>query len=241
LELSRIAAAAGEGEGAVGFYRIRDGCAFVFEAGEIALAKSSFREPGSVALLIERREAGAPQGTFAFWRGEAFVSNLPHPLSVDAGRLTADHPPRTIAKHGAAAAVLAGAALGALLMLHFGQRATPPREAQRPRAAMILPVAEAVAGDLEIGWNRRAVPNATSAVLEIVDGSVEHHVPLGLAQFRYGSIVYTPGGVGAVTASLQVTRAGERPLDIAAYARPAQWGGKAAPVIPPKPQAAFGP
>lgn len=52
-----------------GFYRIREGRAFVLESGEIDCATNLFREPGSVVLLIERRETGPAEGAFAFWRG----------------------------------------------------------------------------------------------------------------------------------------------------------------------------
>src|SRR3982751_237855 len=63
---------------AVGYYRIREGRAFILTADEIRLAKD-LHQPGSVALLVERRATGPAEGAFCFWRGESFVTNLPVP------------------------------------------------------------------------------------------------------------------------------------------------------------------
>src|SRR5207253_1518362 len=66
----------------VGYYRIRDGRAFILTSEEIRLAKDLQRQ-GSVVLLIERRATGPAEGTFCFWRGESFVTNLPLPFPID--------------------------------------------------------------------------------------------------------------------------------------------------------------
>jgi hypothetical protein len=221
---ARIAA---EGRPVVGYYRIRQGCAFIFDPTEIALARGLFREPGSVVLLAERRESGGAEGTFAFWRGEAFVSNLPRPFPLDAAALVALPPPdppewasgefllsilrRNAGTIGLFAAAVAGIAILPLIWsisgppVERGPRVLPLAPAA-PRPAAPPPAISSVSRtprDIEITWDSRNLSTATSGLLKILDGDLRHHVSLDLDQLRFGSIVYTPGP-GPVSAQLKV-------------------------------------
>jgi hypothetical protein len=198
----------------VGFYLIREGSTFVLSDSEVALVKELFREPGSVVLVIERRDDEPAQGTFFFWRGTAFVYNLPVPFPIDAALLAETREVRAMAERAAmpamrgfaypvpekrrsragmvaAAAVAGGVLLGAVLAY---------RQPNRAAASATLPDFDSAAlpgaqpGNLEISWDplAPAVVAATSAVLHISDGGMHRQIPLDLTELRSGSVVYSP-------------------------------------------------
>ena len=216
----------------VGFYRIRDGCAFVFEPGEVDLAKDLFHEAGSIVLLIERREAGPAEGAFAFWRGETFVSNLPHLFPIDAAALAGEQlvfseplPPagrgegvfhRPASQIGA----LAVAAL-VLLTLQFAWRRTPQPSPHPAVAGSISPAVANAARprtDLEITWRLDSLANATTGLLKIRDGAVQHQVPLDGGHLQEGHLIYSSGS-GAVSVEMAALRSDGRIVAVPVSAR----------------------
>lgn len=233
----------------VGYYRIREGCAFIFEPGEIAIAKALFSEPGSVVLLVERRHSGGAEAAFAFWRGEAFVSNLPRPFPFDAAAL-ADLPPSepepepeqaetrltSLRQNAATIGVVALAILaGSVLPLIWSTSGPPPERSVVPPAAAVpppalSPVAHA-AGDIQIAWDPGRLSTATGGLLKITDGDRRYHIALNLSQLRHGSIVYTPGR-GPVGAELKVLLATGDMVEIPVSDQPAL------PLSAPSPHAA---
>jgi hypothetical protein len=205
----------------VGYYRIRQGCAFILEAGEVALAKGLFRDPGSLVLLVERRESGAAEAAFAFWRGGAFVSNLPRPFPLDAAALAeqtqaalpspepAESRLAALRRNATPIGLVAAAVAGILILPLIWLRSGPPpeRTGPLPAASAPSPVYSMVShtpGDIEIAWDRASLSTATAGLLKIEDGGVRHHISLDLDQLRSGRIVYTPAGPGAVEAELKV-------------------------------------
>lgn len=254
LDAEVVAAAIGKASlAAVGYYRIREGCAFILEAPEMALAKSAFPEAGSVVLLIERRASGPAEGTFCFWRGEAFVSNLPHPFPIDPEILAREPQPaepveevrkprlRFLRRHAGPLGVLAASVTALIMLPLIWLRTEPPPErvttAPPPPVisteAPTVPVSARTAGDVEIAWDRQGLGTATAGLLKIEDGGVRHHIPLDLAQLRYGSIVYSPG-TGPVTADLKVLQLDGQMLDIAVSAAPARPAQTPVTVTPPR-------
>jgi hypothetical protein len=223
----------------VGYYRIRDGRAFILEYPEIEMAKALFAEPGSVVLLVERRESGPAEGAFSFWRGPAFVSNLPHQFPIDAEKLPKTSPPPETApalpvegehhamhalrwQAGAVGVVAAGLLLVLLLPLVWvrnqhpvepGEPAGPdgPTSAALP-AAKSAPIAEPQ-GDLEISWDTQKTTGATGGLLRIVDGTSRRHIPLAPEQLRQGSAVY-PVAAGPVSVELKALQANGEVLEI---------------------------
>jgi hypothetical protein len=197
---------------AVGYYRIRDGCAFIFEAAEIDLCKSAFPELGSVLLLVERRAEGPAEGSFAFWRTDAFVSNLPSPFPIDpeilarepqpADPIRQDDDPEAGAlrflRRNAGTFGLLGAALLLVLILPLlwvGTQSPAERGAVIP--VETVPV-DANQSNIQVEWDRQAIAGATGGLLRIMDGRVQHHVPLTLDQLRQGTFLYT-GGPGPIS------------------------------------------
>jgi hypothetical protein len=220
----------------VGYYRIREGSAFIFDPSEIALARSVFPEPGSVVLLIERRESGAAEGTFAFWRGDAFVANLPRPFPIDAAALAALPPappepkpaesrPSILRRNAAAIGLVAAAVVGIGILPLIWLASGPPADPHAPLA--VAPAAPPVVssdanppGDIRIAWNPDNLSTATSGLLGILDGDIRHHVTLDLDQLRYGSIIYTPGS-GPVSVQLKLLLADGKMVEIPVSNAPA--------------------
>src|SRR4051794_1325080 len=200
--------------GAVGYYTIRDGSAFILTPAEAAIANEHF-EPGSVVLLVERRRKGPAEATFFFWRGDVFVHNLPLPFPFHAGLLsgqtsyTAAVPARAAAKPKAriqgrsnvlrtALLALGAVAAGGLFAAYFRDGHTVTR---RPAPGDVAPISEAAAWiptepkrDLELSWDARsdAVTNAVSGVLRIEDGGVTRQMTLGPGELLVGSVLYAP-------------------------------------------------
>jgi len=187
----------------VGYYRIRDGSAFVLEEGEIELATGLFHQPGSIVLLIERRETGPSEGAFAFWRGGTFVSNLPHSFPIDSEVLAAD------AQAGAGEALLpergsAGGifrrpasqigALAAAALVFLGFQfawKNKPQGSWYPEAGVSAAARNRPRTDLDISWQVDSLHNATTALLKIRDGMVQHQVPLDGGHLHQGHLIYS--------------------------------------------------
>lgn len=258
LDPERVAAAVAAARHTVlGYYRVREGCAFILEPAEVALAKERFPDPGSVVLLVERRESGPAEATFAFWRGEAFVTNLPHPFPVDAAALAAQpaapperepkEPFRAVLRRNAGPiGVIAASALAVLVLPLMWLRSGPVPErppAPPPQASPAIPVAAPVRGDVEIAWDRGTLPPVSAGLLKIVDGGVSHHVSLDLMQLESGSVVYTPGA-GPITAELKVLLSDGEMVEVPVATRAARPAAPALPVaavmprVPPPPAAA---
>ena len=225
----------------VGFYLVRDGSAFLLTPEEISMARDLFREPECVVLLIERR-AGAPaEGTFFFWRGDAFVYNLPVPFPIDVMLLAEAGGVRAMVKASAvpaldnyaypvrrrsgragllaAAAVVMGAILGGWLTYR------QPNQA----AAIEAPAPEAGAsdsaphkGDLEISWDARApaILTAISGLLQINDGGTRRQIPLDRTELWFGSVLYAPATT-RITVELSVTQVDGSTRALTAATRPA--------------------
>ncbi len=231
----------------VGFYRIRDGCAFVFEPGEIDFAANLFHEPGSIVLLIERRETGPAEGAFAFWRGGTFVSNLPQLFPIDAAALAGEQPafsaPLPPAGGGEGIFHRPAAQLGALavvalvvltLQLAWRKKPQPP---PRPAVAGSTSPAVAIAArprtDLEITWRVDSLANATTGLLRISDGAVQHQVPLDGGHLQAGHLIYSSGS-GSVSVEMAALRSDGRivavPVSTRLLSEPVL---PAAPVLPP--------
>jgi hypothetical protein len=206
----------------VGYYRIREGSAFILTGEEIRLAKE-LQRPGSVVLLIERRAAGPAEGTFCFWRGESFVTNLPlpfpiHPVLLGGGpeweqaaevaepTAAAAEPtrirskaPRRRAGLGVgqvalmAAGVIAGVALGATL-LRNPQRGQPAGSANLRPDSGTSHLPPELRGQVEITWDPRApaVATAMAGQLKIDDGGVKRLIPLNAVELGFGSVLYSP-------------------------------------------------
>jgi hypothetical protein len=187
----------------VGFYRMRHGRAFILTSEEIEIGTQLFTAPGALALLVERRTAGAGEATFFFRRGDSFVHNLPMPFPLDAERLADGDAPTAPAKPAKppvgrrrAAAIAAGVVMAAgLIAVAMRVRATPtsaahPKTPAVPHAA-IVEAAPAGTG-LEFVWDPKSMPAATAGLLEIDDGGVKQQIPLDADQLRAGSLPYTP-------------------------------------------------
>jgi hypothetical protein len=217
-----------------GFYRIREGHAFVLEPGETDLATSLFRQPGSVILLIERRETGPAEGAFAFWRGGTLVSNLPRPFPIDAAALTGDEQPAftkalapaassggTFLSRASQAGVL-GAALLVLLTLQFAWRKKPPASPDPPvRVRSVSPAlanASRSRSDLEIVWQVDSLSDATTGLLNIRDGAVQHRVPLDRGRLYEGRLIYSSGD-GPVSVEMAALRSDGRIVAVPVSAR----------------------
>jgi hypothetical protein len=239
----------------VGYYRIREGCAFILDPAEIHIAKSLFSEPGSVVLLIERRPSGGAEGAFAFWRGEAFVSNLPRPFPFDAVVLAAQPPqplrepepdpllpeprPSILNWNAAALGLVACTILGASILPLIWSTAAPraERAVNLPAPPMPPPAISTVshsAGDIQIAWDPRDLSTATAGLLRIADGDLRHYVALSLSQLRHGSIVFTPAR-GAVSAELKVLLVNGRMVEIPVSDSPASLPTPAPPALPSRP------
>ena len=244
---AEIAAA---GRPVVGYYRIRQGSAFILDPAEIALAKALFSAPGSVVLLVEPRGSGVAEATFAFWRGEAFVSNLPRPFPLDAAALAAVSEPAppepaesrfSILRRSAAATGLVLVTVLAiwLLPLTWSNSGTPAERGTQPSVApAVSPVDSPVSGtsgDIQIAWDSRTLSTATAGLLRIVDGDLHHHVSLDLGQLRSGSVVYTPGA-GPVSAVLKVLLSDGEMLEVPVSARPALQSVPPPPAAPELPR-----
>jgi hypothetical protein len=214
----------------VGYYRVRDGRAFVVDASEVELMKSLFPEPGSVFLLMERRAEGPAEGTFSFWRGDAFVSNLPYPFPIDR-RLLADEPDpmALIAEYsqtprgrlGRAVGVLAAAAVvGALILLPWiGKRAPAGRSAKVAAPPEEMSIPAQVQGEVEIRWDPQAVSRATAGLLKISDGRFRHPVSLDRTQLLEGSFFYS-GASGPIAIELKALLGDGQMIDIPVDAHP---------------------
>lgn len=201
----------------LGYYVIREGSAFVLSDAEIGMARECFRNPASVVLLIERRTDGPAQGTFFFWRGDAFVYNLPVPFPIDAALLAGGWDVRALARETALAGqrnfaypgvrkrrgrsgliAAAAVAIGVLLGGWWAYRA--PDRAAATDTISLAPAPAAAAlpaqkrGDLEISWDPLgpAISTATAGVLQIDDGGIRRQIPLTLSELRFGSVVYSP-------------------------------------------------
>jgi hypothetical protein len=203
------AALAGARRTVVGYYRIRDGRAFILTTDEIEIARDLFRQPTSVVMLIERR-AGAPaEATFFFWRGDTFVHNLPMPFPLDSaqlattGGLVSEPPPRPgiVRRHRVAlqrAAAIAGGAAGGIALAAVLMR-TPwksPAGSAAPAPSANSAVSAATTGQpasgLEFVWDPKSMPAATAGLLEIEDGGVKRTIPLDAEQLQEGRLPYAP-------------------------------------------------
>ena len=217
----------------VGFYRIREGRAFVLEPGEIDLASSLFRQSGSVVLLIERRETGPAEGAFAFWRGGALVSNLPHPFPINAPTLSGTLqpavsealPPEPADRTFRPGALQIGAlalTLAVVVTLQFAWRKKPPVFAGSPAPALSLSPAVANASparaDLEITWQVDSLSAATTGLLDIRDGTVQHRVPLDSGRLHEGRLIYSSGD-GPVSVELAALQSDGRLVPVPVSAR----------------------
>ena len=201
----------------LGYYLIREGGAFVLSDAEIGLAKECFRNPASVVLLIERRTGGPAQGTFFFWRGDAFVYNLPVPFPIDAALLADGWDVRALARETALASqrnfaypgvskrrgrsgliAAAAVAIGVLLGGWWAYREPNRAAANDTISPASAPAAAALPaqkrGDLEIFWDPLgpAISTATAGVLLIDDGGIRRQIPLTLSELRFGSVEYSP-------------------------------------------------
>jgi hypothetical protein len=246
LDAGAFAAGIGAHGTVVGYYRIRKGCAFILEPTEVELAKSLFSDPGSVVLLVERREAGAAECAFAFWRGDAFVSNLPRPFPLDAAALAAEpartepqEPPRDASSafilrgHAPAIAVIAAAVAGTGVLALIWSTGDPPKEADIHRSVVSTPAPALsavahMAGDIEFTWDTRSLSGAAPGLLEIADGGLRHYVSLAPDLLHHGSIVYTPGA-GPVRAALKVLLADGGMVEVPVSGGPAPRPAPAAP------------
>lgn len=197
----------------VGFYRIREGSAFILNTEEIEIATELFKRPGSVVLLVERRASGPAEATFYFWRGDTFVHNLPMPFPLDAERLAAGDP-RAASEPGrrlsrkyrvglqragaVAAGALVGIGVGAVMMRGGPSKPTPTatHSAAAPAVPTVptVPAVEAAkpGSAIEFLWDPKSMPAATQGLLEINDGGERRTIPLDSDQLRDGSLVYQP-------------------------------------------------
>jgi hypothetical protein len=213
----------------VGYYRIREGCAFIFEPAEIDLGKSAFPESGSVVLLVERRAQGPAEGTFAFWRNDAFVSNLPCQFPIDPEFLAREAQPadpirqdedceagllQFLRRNAGTFGLLAAAVLLVMILPTLWTGAQSPAE----RGA-VIPVPETIPVDaqsqsnIEVEWDRQAVASASGGLLRIMDGRVQHHVALTLDQLRQGAFLYT-GGAGPISFEMKALGADGQVFDV---------------------------
>jgi hypothetical protein len=203
-----------------GYYRIREGRAFILTTDEIDAAESRFANAGSVVLLIERRPTGPAQGTFYFWKAGAFVYNLPFPFPIDPVALAAEErlrapvavaplhspaiecdeePPQPPLGRTGRIAVLAGAGVAAAVLLAGWLRPTPvAREtvvtAEPAAPAVAAAVAPHARGELEITWDPHEPPVSTAmaGMLRIDDGGLVRQMSLDFRDLQYGSAVYAP-------------------------------------------------
>jgi hypothetical protein len=212
----------------VGCYRIREGCAFIFEAAEIDLCKSAFPELGSVFLLVERRAEGPAEGTFAFWRPDAFVCNLPSPFAIDPEILARTPQPADPAEQAGASAKLLrflrrnaaifgflAAALVLVLILPvlwtqfpIEGNATTLIPAPEP-----VPVAAKMQGNVRVEWEPRAIAGAKGGLLRIIDGRLQRHVPLTAVELSRGMYLYA-GGAGPITFEMRAMGADGGVFDV---------------------------
>jgi hypothetical protein len=191
----------------IGYYTLREGSAFMLSPSEVAIANDQFK-PGCVVLLVERRKKGAPEATFFFWRGDAFVHNLPLPFPFHAGLLSGESrgappPVRPIPtpRRGKSLAVrtfllmVAAAIAGVLFASYFhGPRRSPAVDtpAAFSEAAAWIPTEPR--RDLELTWDAQSdvVSSAVSGVLRIEDGGAARQMTLGRGDLLVGSVLYAP-------------------------------------------------
>jgi hypothetical protein len=210
----------------VGYYRIRDGCAFILEPAEIDLCKLAFAEAGSVFLLVERRAEGPAEGTFAFWRSEAFVSNLPCPFPIDPAILAREPQPADpvrekppgepgfMRRNAGTLGLLAAALLLVWILpaLWVGSQSPAERGAVIP-VPETVPVNAQGQTTTDIAWDAQALGDAKNGLLRIIDGRLQHHVPLTPEQLRLGTFRYT-GGPGAITVEMKALDADGLVFDV---------------------------
>jgi len=212
---------------AVGFYRIREGRAFILTTEEIEIAREMFHKPGSVMLLAERRGAGA-EATFFFWRGDSFVHNLPMPFPLDAAKLAGSEPaparpsrrllwplPMAVQRVGAiAAGAVFGIGLAAVALR------SPSTTSARRVANVAQPMPMQPGSGLEFVWDPKSMPAATAGLLEVDDGGVKKQIPLDNEQIRTGSVPYVTAS-GHVQVALSTLRRDGRVVETAVSMRPA--------------------
>jgi hypothetical protein len=229
---------------AVGYYRIREGRAFILTTDEIEMARDLFRKPGSVMLLVERRPVGA-EASFFFWRGDSFVHNLPMPFPLDAAKLAGAEPmaarsprrklwplPSAVQRIGAiAVGAVFGVGIAAVTMR--GPLTTSAR-----RIVNVSKPAPAQPGSgLEFVWDPKSMPAVTAGLLEVDDGGVKKQIPLDNEQIRAGSVPYVTAS-GHVQVTLSTLRRDGRVADAPVSMRPANVPVQAAahpPVAVPEP------
>jgi hypothetical protein len=237
----------------LGFYLIREGSSFYLSDSEVALVKELFPDPESVVLVIEPRPDGRAEGTFFFWRGDAFVYNLPVPFPIDAAVLAdtggvramaATMPPPAmvpriwqprspVRRRGgagliAAAAMTAGALIGGWVTYRQIRSTAPILE--MPVSGSVAGPQEEHRGDLEIFWDPRqpAVSTAMTGLLQIDDGGIKRQIPLGTNELRFGSVLYSPT-TDRVQVALATRQADGTTFAMEASTRPANTALPAAP------------
>jgi len=248
---------------AVGYYRIRDGRAFILTTDEIEIARELFRKPWSVVLLVERRPVGA-EASFFFWRGDSFVHNLPMPFPLDAARLAGGEPvaprpqrrivwplPVGVQRVGA---IAAGAALGVgIAAVTMRGPSTTSARKPRPAATISASIPAQPGSGLEFFWDPKSMPAATAGLLEIDDGGVKRQIQLDSEQIHTGSVPYVTTS-GHVRVALSTLQRDGRVVDAKVSMRPGSVPVQAetapvpvpvpAPELPqpqPQPQPAFSP
>jgi len=215
---------------AVGFYRIRDGRAFILTTDEIELARDLFHRPGAVVLLAERRGAGA-EATFFFWRGDTFVQNLPMPFPLDAARLGAGDTPAARARPRRwwplpaavqrIGAIAAGAVFGVgIAAVTMRAPSTSARKASRPPVTLSAALPAQPGSGIEFVWDPMSMPAATAGLLEVDDGGVKRQIPLDSEQIRSGSVPYVTAS-GHVQVALSTLQRDGRVVDAKVSMRPA--------------------
>jgi hypothetical protein len=213
-----VVAAPSDGSEIVGYYRIRDGSAFILSPAEVAFTEGSFKRPGAVTLLVERRPKGAAEATFYFWRGDVFVHNLPLPFPFDSrilsgetpralaaatlgGRMVraASSPARRNLRRVLIAAVVIIAGGGLVASLRDGPLPGMPLVGTRPPPATpsegsSVWISTEPRRDIEIAWDPRTSPlaTATAGMLKIEDGGSTRQMSLDLGELLMGAIVYAP-------------------------------------------------
>jgi hypothetical protein len=211
---------------AVGYYRIREGRAFILTTEEIDIARELFRKPGSVVLLAERRPAGA-EATFFFWRGDSFVHNLPMPFPLDAAKLATPEPvaarpsrrllwplPSAVQRVGAiAVGAVFGVAIAAVAMRG------PSTTSARRVVSVSRSIPAQPGSGLEFVWDPKSMPAATAGLLEVDDGGVKKQIPLDNQQIRAGSVPYVTAS-GHVQVALSTLQRDGRVVDARVSMRP---------------------
>jgi hypothetical protein len=215
---------------AVGFYRIREGRAFILTVDELEIARELFRKPNSVVLLVERRAVGA-EASFFFWRGDSFVHNLPMPFPLDAAKLAGGEAvtarprrrilwpfPVAVQRVGAiAAGAVFGVGIAAVTLRGPSTSARKPRVSTPPAVSATLP--SRPGGGLEFFWDPKSMPAATAGLLEIDDGGVKRQIQLDSEQIHTGSVPYVTSS-GHVQVSLSTLHRDGRVVDASVSVRP---------------------